>query len=229
MATAANTAAWQAHAEQRLAAGPPEPLTPPPRMQWTQHPGAGPGAEILGDLAGRRVVELGCGPAHNLAHLVSHHDAIGVGVDAAPAQIERARAHYGHLARLPFVTADATAFLTATGFTFDVCYCVFGALGLTPPDPLLAAIGQRLRPGGRLAFSVQHRTGRSLDQSHQPVLDTLALPYGQHMPITRWTPGVSAWVDLLDRHGFAVDGLNTPAPDNTSAGSNCLVITAHHT
>ena len=91
-AAADNIAAWQAHAEQRLADGPPQPREPPTRMQWGQQPDLGPGAEILGALAGRRVLELGCGPSHNLAHLVRHHHSIGTGVDAAPAQILRARA-----------------------------------------------------------------------------------------------------------------------------------------
>lgn len=67
---------WHAHALQRVAAGPAEPLTPPARMEWTPHRGYGPGAELLGaDLRGRHVLELGCGPGHNAAHLAHHKGA----------------------------------------------------------------------------------------------------------------------------------------------------------
>jgi SAM-dependent methyltransferase len=229
MSTATNIAAWQAHASQRLAAAPPQPLTPPTRMQWTQHRDTGPGAEILGNLNGKVIAELGCGPAHNLAHLVHHHGAIGIGVDAAPAQIQRARAHYGHVTNLTTIAADATTFLAATRRPIDVIYCVFGAIGLTPPDPLLAAIAHRLRPGGRLAFSVQHRT-KHHHQTHRAA-DTLTLPNGQHRPIARWAPGdADAWIRLLNRHNFAVDDLLSPCPTGANPNApDCLIFTANHT
>lgn len=68
----AQASPWYAHALQRTAAGPAEPLAPPPRMEWTTRPGIGPGAEILGsDLRRKRVVELGCGPGHNAAYLAT--------------------------------------------------------------------------------------------------------------------------------------------------------------
>ncbi|MEU4536347.1 class I SAM-dependent methyltransferase [Streptosporangium sp. NPDC023825] len=122
-------------------------------MHWAQDPEHGPGAEILGDLLTASVVELGCGPGHHLAHVASS-GATGVGVDIAAAQIERARASYGHLPSATFVLKDAAAFLTGTGDTFDICCSVFGAIGLTPLDILLPAIAVALRPGGLLAFSV---------------------------------------------------------------------------
>ena len=125
-------------------------------MHWTQHPGLGPGAELLGNAAGRLIPELRCGPGHHLAHLVRHHQAIGIGVDAAPAQIRRARALNGHIVGLSLVTDAATAFMTTTEHTFDIVYCIFCALGLSPPDPILTGIRQPLRPGGRLAFSTTH-------------------------------------------------------------------------
>ncbi|MEV0733622.1 class I SAM-dependent methyltransferase [Polymorphospora sp. NPDC050346] len=221
--TAANTAAWQAHAKQRLADTAPQARTPPARMQWTQHPNTGPGAELLGDLAGQLVVELGCGPAHNLAHLVHHHQAVGIGVDAARAQIHRAKVLYGHLDGLTLLTADATEFLTTTKRTFDVVYCAFGALGLSPPDPILAGIRQRLHAGGRLGFSVPHIRS---DNPPGPIADTLALPDGQHRPITRWIPSPAGWTDLLTRHGFTVDDQQF-LPPTTRPG--CLIMTAHPT
>ena len=224
--TAANTAAWQAHAEQRLADRTTRPRKPPTRMQWTQHPNTGPGAELLGDLSGRFVVELGCGPAHNLAYLVHHHQAVGIGVDAARAQIHRAEVLYGHLDDLTLFTADSADFLTTTKHTFDVVYSVFGALGLSPPDPILAGIRRRLRAGGRLGFSVLHEARVHGGNSPGPVPGALALPDGQHRAITRWALGLVGWADLLSRHGFTVDEQQVLSP---ITGQSCLIITAHST
>lgn len=147
---------WQAHALARLVVEDPGPAPVRDRMFWGRWPETGPGAEILGDLTGKRVIELGCGPGHHLAHLVDHHDAIGLGVDAAPAQITRAKNKYGHVPGITFAHAEATELLcSATTATFDVVMSVFGALSFTDPEPLLHAICRRLTPAGLLAFSVR--------------------------------------------------------------------------
>lgn len=88
----AQASPWHAHALQRTADGLAEPLSVPARMEWTTRPGQEPGAEVLGpDLRGKRLLELGCGPGHNAAHLATRHSAHVTGIDlvgsrsAAPA------------------------------------------------------------------------------------------------------------------------------------------------
>jgi SAM-dependent methyltransferase len=146
---------WQAHALTRLVVEDPGPAPIRDRMFWGRWPDIGPGAEILGDLTGRRIIEIGCGPGHNLAHLVAHHDAIGLGIDAAPAQIKRANNKYGHVPGIAFADAEATELLSVTDATFDIVMSVFGALSFTDPRPLLSAVCRRLTPTGVLAFSVR--------------------------------------------------------------------------
>jgi SAM-dependent methyltransferase len=146
---------WQAHGLARLAVEPPGPAEVRDRMFFGRWPDTGPGAEILGELNGRRVVELGCGAGHHVAHLVDHHGVIGIGIDSAPAQIQRAKNNYGHLPGIAFTTADATACLADGVEPFDNALSVFGALSFTGPEPLLAAIRRRLTPAGRLVFSVR--------------------------------------------------------------------------
>ncbi|MER5644399.1 class I SAM-dependent methyltransferase [Streptosporangium sp. NPDC002524] len=68
----------------------PASLTVRDRFEWTRAAGIGPPPKVFGDLTGRRVVELGCGGGHNLAHLAIHHHAEGVGIDHAPLKIQRA-------------------------------------------------------------------------------------------------------------------------------------------
>lgn len=159
----AQASPWYAHALQRTAADPAEPLVPPARMEWTTRPGIGPGAEILGpDLRRKRVVELGCGPGHNAACLATRHAAHVTGVDLVGLQVRRARSHYGRLNNLTFVAGHALHYLQAGDGQFDAVYSVFGAIGLVAPELLLPAIANRLKPGCSLTFSVPHpqRGGR---------------------------------------------------------------------
>ncbi len=214
-----NRAAWDEHARQRQDFETPTPSPAPGRMHWTQHMSDGPGAEILGDLGGATVVELGCGAGHHLAHLVAYRGARVMGVDIARGQIARARARYGHLPGVAFTAGDAVEFLTKTEMKFDACYSVFGAVGLTPPDLLLPAITDTLRPRGLLAFSVPHP-----DRRGRLMRDTLILPFGNRLPIQRWEPAVSAWPSLLARAGLRVQDLHEVS--NASANPLTLIITA---
>lgn len=128
-------------------------LSVPAQLEWTRQPDVGPGASVLGPLAGRTVIELGCGSGRNLAHLVGVRHAIGIGIDRDPAKITRARQQYGHLSNLSFVLGDAAAVLTSMPpSAADVCLSIFGAFSFSPPGPLLCAATRALRPGGRLAI-----------------------------------------------------------------------------
>lgn len=201
-----NTAAWQAHALQRLGREAPGPRKVPDRMEWTRTPGAGPGAELLGDVDGRLVVELGCGAGHNIAHLVDAHGAIGIGLDVAWGQIQRARRNYGHLRRLTLTVADACASLEYARQPIDVCYSVFGAVGLVPPLELFALVAERLATDGKLAFAVVHpdRPGQSPDDGDAPRSDWIQLPNGNRAPILRYVPKRETWLQLVEKAGMTV-------------------------
>src|SRR4051812_18410947 len=74
-------------------------------LNWTQYPDHGPNESVLGDLSGRRVLELGSGTGSNLAHLAtlgavctggprSQQDGdghLGVGPSAGPGVHHRRR------------------------------------------------------------------------------------------------------------------------------------------
>ncbi|MFJ1912014.1 class I SAM-dependent methyltransferase [Streptomyces sp. NPDC088147] len=201
----AQASPWHAHAFQRTAAQLAEPLAVPARMEWTTRPGQGPGADVLGpDLHGKRLLELGCGPGHNAAHLATRHDVHVTGVDLVGLQVRRARSHYGRLNNLTFVAGHALHYLHASDEQFDAVYSVFGAVGLVAPELLLAAIAQRLTPGRVLAFSVPHpqRGGRSPSGDDRPRRDHVTLPDRTWLPITRWEFSSSRWEKHLDHAGF---------------------------
>lgn len=201
----AQASPWYAHALQRTTASPAEALTVPGRMEWTTRPGSGPGAEILTpDLHRKRVLELGCGPGHNAAHLATRYGAQVTGIDLVGLQIRRARSHYGRLNNLVFVADHALHYLRASDEQFDSVYSVFGAIGLVAPELLLPAVAQRLKPDCTLAFSVPHpqRGGRHPSINDRPSRDYVTLPNGARLPIARWDFDADRWEKHLARAGL---------------------------
>ncbi|BAU84503.1 methyltransferase [Streptomyces laurentii] len=201
----ARTSPWYAHAVQLLAAGPAHALTPPARLEWSTHPGLGPGAEAIGrDLSGKRLLELGCGSGHNAAHLAQHHQARVTGVDLIGLQVRRARSHYGHIDGTSFAAGHALHHLRAGTRIYDAVCSVFGAVGLVAPELLLPAISRHLRPGGVLAFSVPHpaRAGRRPLPDDGPREDYITLPDRTRLPVTRWEFDAPRWAAHLARAGL---------------------------
>jgi SAM-dependent methyltransferase len=131
-----------------------------PRLEWTRQPGTGPPTAILGDLAGRTVIELGCGAGHNLAVLASRHGAAATGIDHDPAKVARARELYGLIPGLRVILSDATSYLdTLPVASADACLSIFGAFSFTDqPARLLQAAARVLRPSGLLAVTLRADT-----------------------------------------------------------------------
>ncbi|WP_328299250.1 class I SAM-dependent methyltransferase [Streptomyces sp. NBC_00435] len=225
----AQVSPWYAHAAQRLDTAPPHALTAPVRMEWSTHPGLGPGAEILGlDLRRKHVLELGCGPGHNVAHLAKHHQARVTGVDLVGLQIRRARSHYGHIDGATFAAGHVLHHLQATGQTFDAIYSVFGAVGLVAPELLLAAISRRLKPGGVLAFSVPHpaRAGRHPSMDDRSREDYVTMPDHTRLPIARWEFDARRWGAHLAHTGLRITSALELSHPRRDPWPTTLLITA---
>ncbi|MDX8030870.1 class I SAM-dependent methyltransferase [Lentzea sp. BCCO 10_0856] len=143
-------------------------------LNWTQYPDHGPDETVLGDLRGKRVLELGSGAGANLAHLATL-GAVCTGIDIAPSRAGLARQAWGHLGRLEFVTADVLGYLTDTNIMFDVVYSIFGAVWFTDPEALFPLVRMRMSHGGVFAFSQspataqENETGQIVRQRHLPV------------------------------------------------------------
>ncbi len=113
-------------------------------------------ARVLGDVAGRRVLEVGCGAAQ-CARWLTTRGAVAVGLDLSGRQLQHARRideETGH--RVPAVAGTATA-LPFADASFDVVFSAFGALQFVAGADLAVREAARvLRPGGTFAFSVTH-------------------------------------------------------------------------
>ncbi len=113
-------------------------------------------AGVLGDVAGRDVLEVGCGAAQCARWLVSQ-GARAVGLDLSERQLQHARRiDDSSGVRVPVVAGTATA-LPFPDASYDVVFSAFGALQFVQDaGRAVAEMTRVLRPGGRLAFSITH-------------------------------------------------------------------------
>ncbi|MGW3076524.1 MULTISPECIES: class I SAM-dependent methyltransferase [unclassified Kitasatospora] len=216
---------WDAHAAQRLAGAAPQLLTAPDQMEWTQRPGVGPGSEILGEeLGGRRIVDLGCGPGHNAAHLAGLGAQV-TGVDSSRGQIHRATSYYGHTG-VDFVCSTASAYLNRDRLRLDAIVSVFGAIGSAEPYKLLYACSRSLDRSGVLAFSVPHPKRTGAIPVDPRTCDQMTLPDGTQAVVKRWDADSAAWVRALNRAGLLVTGVHNLRAPVGARWPTTLLITA---
>ncbi|PZS32458.1 MAG: SAM-dependent methyltransferase [Pseudonocardiales bacterium] len=113
-------------------------------------------AGLLGPVAGRRVLEVGCGSAPCARWLTS--------VGAHPVAVDLSAGMLGHAAAaaartgiaVPLVQTDATALPFAAG-SFDLACSAFGAVPFVSDSAqVMREVARVLRPGGRWVFAVTH-------------------------------------------------------------------------
>lgn len=106
--------------------------------------------ELLGDLRGRRVLDLGCGDGHYARRIAAAGAAEVVGVDVSAAMLDLARARESAGPRIAYVQADA-ADLPGLG-RFDLvlgAYLLHYAPDVATLGRICRGIAGCLAPGGR--------------------------------------------------------------------------------
>ncbi|MFE0463692.1 class I SAM-dependent methyltransferase [Kitasatospora sp. NPDC058965] len=118
-------------------------------------------AEQLGEPAGRRVLDIGCGQGTQ-ALLLARRGFRVTGLDSSPQLLEDFRAALGVepaevAERVELVQGDAEAIVARFGTaSFDVVLCHGVLMYFPDPAPLLNALAQVLAPGGRLSLLVRN-------------------------------------------------------------------------
>ena len=113
-------------------------------------------AGVLGDVAGRDVLEVGCGAAQ-CSRWLAGRGARPVGVDLSVEILRPARRRDASSgAAVPVAAADATALPLADG-SFDLACSSHGAVPFVADSAALQReVARVLRPGGRWVFSLTH-------------------------------------------------------------------------
>jgi SAM-dependent methyltransferase len=113
-------------------------------------------AGLLGPVAGRRVVEVGCGAAAASRWLAGQGARV-VGVDLSAGMLGQARLGADRSGvRVPLVQADA-ARLPFGAASFDLACTAFGAVPFVDDSAqVMREVYRVLVPGGRWVFSVTH-------------------------------------------------------------------------
>lgn len=102
-------------------------------------------------LAGKDVIELGCGTAYFSAWM-ARAGARPVGIDVTPAQLANARLYQDEFGlRFPLLEGNAEA-VPYPDASFDVAISEYGASIWCDPDRWIAEAARLLRPGGWLVF-----------------------------------------------------------------------------
>lgn len=213
-----NRAAWDAWAPEYAAVG---------RRAWGKEPEWGnwdlPEAQLrlLPEVAGRDVVELGCGTAYISAWL-ARRGARVVGIDNSRAQLATARALQGEFGlRFPLLHADAERVPLADA-RFDLAISEYGACLWADPYQWVPEAARLLRPGGDLIF-LTPGVILALCSPEDPdtlVGDSLLRGYFGLYRID-WSDNHSAefhlgygdWIRLLRGSGFEVLDLRELRPD----------------
>jgi SAM-dependent methyltransferase len=172
---------------------------------------------ILGDVAGRDILEFGCGAAQ-WSIALARAGAHPVGLDLSDEQLPHARVLMAEAGvSFPLVHASAEA-VPLPDASFDIVFCDHGAMNFADPYRTVPEAARLLRPGGLFAFNHEspimtiswptdaERAGdrlvhdyfglHALDDDDMTVFQ---LPYGE-------------WIRLFRAHGLVVEDLIEPRP-----------------
>ena len=111
---------------------------------------------LLGDVAGRRVLEVGCGSAP-CARYLARQGADVIAFDLSAGMLAHARAAAGRTGTaVPLVQADVCE-LPFRDRSFDLAFSAFGGIPFVADSAgAMREVARVLRPGGRWVFSVTH-------------------------------------------------------------------------
>ncbi|MFD9861814.1 class I SAM-dependent methyltransferase [Streptomyces alboflavus] len=185
------------------------------RFDWTQYPGHGPGAEVLG--RPRRVLELGSAEGKEAACLAQAGVDV-TAVDFSAVQVERARSFWRDTPGLSFVHGEACDYLASGTTAYDAIYSVWGAVWFTDPEELFPPISKRLAPGGVFAFSQAEPVAGSCGP--QRMRGKWLEGRERELTVLRWQYAPEVWADILKRHGFTeIDSHILTAPEPEGLGT----------
>ncbi|MBA2757899.1 MAG: methyltransferase domain-containing protein [Chloroflexi bacterium] len=179
---------------------------------------------ILGEVAGKDILEFGCGAAQ-WSIALAKAGAHPVGVDLSERQLDHARTLMAAAGvSFPLIHASAEA-VPLPDASFDIVFCDHGAMTFADPYRTVPEASRLLREGGLFAFS------------HHSPIETICWPIGadragETLSIdyfglhrleddgeTVFQLPFGEWVRLFRANGLVVEDLVEPRPDPDATSS----------
>ncbi|MBK0869311.1 class I SAM-dependent methyltransferase [Saccharopolyspora sp. HNM0986] len=139
-------------------------------------------AGLLGDVAGKRVLEVGCGSA-SCSRWLARRGAEPVALDISAGMLRHARDGAAATGvEVPLVQASADLLPFAAG-SFDLACSAFGGVPFVADSgAVFGEVARVLRPGGRWVFSVTHPMRWIFPDDPGPGGLTVTQPYFDRTP-----------------------------------------------
>jgi len=139
-------------------------------------------AHLLGEVRGRRVLEVGCGAAM-CSRWLAGQGAEPVAFDISAGMLRHARlASERSGVAVPLVQADAQ-FLPFRNNSFDIVFTAFGAVPFVEDSArVMREVARVLRVGGRWVFATTHPTRWAFPDDPGPDGLTATMPYWDRTP-----------------------------------------------
>lgn len=173
---------------------------------------------LLPDVAGRDVLELGCG-AGQWAGWLARHGARVTGLDLSRRQLTHARRHLAATGVAAHLVHGSAERLPFQGAAFDLVLSDHGAMSWGDPDRTVPEVARVLRPGGILVFCATSPLFTICwDDQRDGLGDRLQRAYfGLHTEAegdgaVSFVLPSGEWVRRFRAHGLAVDALVEPRP-----------------
>ncbi len=167
----------------------------------------------LGEVAGKDILELGCGAARWSIELAKR-GARPVGLDNSSRQLEHARGLMAEAGLdFPLVHASAEE-IPLPDESFDIVFSDHGALSWADPDVVVPEVARVLRPRGILAFNVSSpllivcwnsETDEVDLELHHSYFDFRRVVEDNRAATYRLADG--EWIRLLRVNGFEIEAL----------------------
>jgi SAM-dependent methyltransferase len=171
---------------------------------------------LLVDVAGKRVLDAGCGSGGHTKWFVDHGATV-IAIDSSPKMVKLARSRIGDTGQV--INADLNLPLDCIApECVDIVHAALVLDYIRDWDRLFTEFNRVLVPQGRLVFSVHHPCFLDLKLDASKIESYFALevveedwlPFGLSIPAYRRP--LSAMADALWNGGFAIERIVEPEP-----------------
>ena len=183
--------------------------------------------QLLGEVAGLDVLELGCGAAW-WSICLARRGARCTGVDLSEAQLRHGRRNVAEQGvEVTLVEGDAHA-LAFHAASFDMVFCDHGAMSFADPRVAVPQVARVLRPGGRFVFSmITPILDLCLPDEGKPDGHLLHDYFGMHkvydVEEACFQLSYGDWIRLFRDSGFVIEDLVELRPEEGASTTYDLV------